>query len=210
MPLCGFLFTPIVGLTCAVANIVLAKLAQSNSETTWIPLNEKTVEEIKIPWIEDGEVFATIQIIYGIFFSIFQISVNQVAIQWMRLSTTTIWEISYVFSYACILAPIIEEIVFRGFLQEKIKDIQVLCFGKEAANSFINKIVRIALQALAFGLVHYHALQGLFNIVVVIMTGLIGFSSGFLKEETNALGASISYHSLINTGVFGRVLVFGT
>lgn len=206
----GFLFTPLIGIVCAIANIVLAKLAQASSEKTWIPLDQRTVEEIKSPWVKDGAYIATIQVIYGIVFSILQISINQVALQWIKLSTSSVWTTALVFCRVGIIAPIIEEIIFRGFLQEKIKNIQVLCFGEAAVNSTIHKMMRVALQALIFGFAHYHALQGLTNIIIILGTGLFGFGCGFIKERNDTLGESISYHSLVNSTIFARVLLFGT
>ncbi len=104
------------------------------------------------------------------------------------------------------LRPFIEEIFFRGFLQEKIRDIQTLLF-KGQDDSKINKTIRVALQTFVFGALHYHPVQGIFNFLLIPSSFVFGLISGFEKEEQHSLCNSVAFHFSNNVQVAFRILI---
>ncbi len=106
------------------------------------------------------------------------------------------------------VAPLIEEIIFRGFLQEKIRDVQAILF-KDKEETTISKIIRVVIQALVFSLCHFHPLQGLANIPILIGTFIFGFYMGLNKEKEKTLWTSMTIHGSVNTVVCLRVILIG-
>lgn len=107
---------------------------------------------------------------------------------------------------AILVAPISEEILFRGFLQERIEDAALL------ANRYIIKInaedakaVAQLSQSIIFGAMHIvgnqvSSLAG--NIYTFVITGILGFRLSWIKNNTNgSLLPSIGMHMAHNTGI---------
>ena len=89
----------------------------------------------------------------------------------------------------CIIGPILEEIIFRGFIQEKIRDIQsIVSNGKQEQKH--QKIFRIAIQAIIFGLFHYHP-KNKGNFSIILTTVAMGCFFGVAKEKTQDLWSCI-------------------
>jgi membrane protease YdiL (CAAX protease family) len=94
-----------------------------------------------------------------------------------------------------VIAPVIEEIIFRGFLQEKIRNIQVFVFGAKLADHKVNKVIRVGLQAIVFGLAHVRPDQAGINGIIFLITGIGGAYNGYLKEKTKTLWCSMAEHA---------------
>lgn len=110
---------------------------------------------------------------------------------------TNPWALLTLVFRICIIAPITEEIFFRGFLQEKIRDVQAFVTnGKH--NTSTQKTIRVGLQAIIFGLCHYGEEQGSANKVIVFLTGYLGYIFGKRKEKTKDLWSSMALHFSIN------------
>lgn len=171
----AYLFGPVVGVCCMVANVALAQLHDQKSSDFWFPLNSDTVEHLKNYWKDSGHNFK-VQAVMGIVLRVLGISIYSLD------ALSSPHKALYFIFQLCIAAPFLEEALFRGFLQEKIRDVQVCLFGKEGDSGKVHIITRVALQAIAFGAVHYQAVWGLFNIYVVSTAGLLGFTFGFTKE----------------------------
>lgn len=106
---------------------------------------------------------------------------------------------------ATISAPIAEEILFRGFLQERIEDVitlvgRVIC----PVSNAVKKYVSLFLQAVVFGLVHIPGKQVVeaankIRIFVAITIG--GLWAGSYKNKDKSLLSPIAVHASQNTGV---------
>lgn len=202
------LFGPIAAACCVIANVALAKLNEQHSQGAWFPLNDKVIDQLLDYW-DDSYFYFKAQIVVGIFLRVFEIVVEQVVLQYLQKALTDpLQAIDAIFKF-CILGPVLEEIVFRGFLQEKLRDIQVAIWGVEQADDTIHRVIRIAIQALLFGLCHYHPAQGLFNVYTIILAGAMGVYFGIQKEDTSNLWSSTAHHVHCNTSITSRVIVFG-
>ena len=83
------------------------------------------------------------------------------------------------------IVPLIEELLFRGFLQTWLKGI----FGRTKA---------IAAAAALFSLFHFSLLQGIANIELVTSLFILGCYLGFIFERQQSLWAPIGLHSIFN------------
>tara|TARA_B100000029_G_C17599170_1_gene965196 strand:+ start:105 stop:656 length:552 start_codon:yes stop_codon:yes gene_type:complete len=85
--------------------------------------------------------------------------------------------------YGILAAPILEEVLFRGFLQPAI----IKRFGTSLG---------ILITSLIFGLFHIE------DPWTVIPTAVVGGTAGWLKYRTGSLGTSIVFHAIYNLFVF--------
>lgn len=92
-----------------------------------------------------------------------------------------------------IFAPIIEEFLFRGSLQNFLK----LHFGTKAA---------VQLSALCFALFHLTPSQGIGNFSLAVSLFILGLFLGFLYEKQGSLFASIGLHMTFNTVSAMRII----
>jgi membrane protease YdiL (CAAX protease family) len=83
------------------------------------------------------------------------------------------------------VVPILEEVLFRGFLHEWL----VRLFGVKAA---------ILLTASTFALFHFSTSQGADNVELIISLFVLGCFLSFLKERQRSLWAPIGLHSVFN------------
>lgn len=134
--------------------------------------------------------------------------VNQNAIHHMRraFSQGPLEAVKAVGS-VCIFGPVAEEIVFRGFVQERIEDVQIHMRGG-APDLEGEKNTRILLQALLFGLAHYSRPQGSSNPFIILATASMGYAFGRLKED-HGIHASMMYHAAANSLITARVFIAG-
>lgn len=97
----------------------------------------------------------------------------------------------------CIVAivPIIEETVFRGFLQTWLKG----CLGRSGA---------IILTAFLFSIFHYTPLQGMGNIEIIFSLFVLALFLGFLYERMRSLWASIGLHCTFNAVSIALLIFF--
>ncbi len=139
-----------------------------------------------------GAVFHTLQTHYS-WFSISQetiqiFNVFQNAHPLMDFAWRGLWR-----GYVVIGAPVLEEIMFRGLLNDKIE----LCQGEHPSR--IKKIARIALVALIFGAMHLSPFQSsLTNFVLLSLTTTLGVAFGILRETRKDLSAPIAAHVMFN------------
>jgi len=91
------------------------------------------------------------------------------------------------------VAPIVEEMVFRGLLLRSLTP----AVGSNTA---------IGLQALAFGAYHFSPGLGLFNIVYFTSTAMFGVVVGWIAVRRGRLGIGITAHVLTNAFIFAVIL----
>jgi membrane protease YdiL (CAAX protease family) len=96
--------------------------------------------------------------------------------------------------YVVIIGPALEEILFRGILNEMFKNKK-----EEGEESTCKKVMRVALVSLVFGACHLSPFQDpLSNLVIFVVTGVLGFILGMLKEQQNNLIAPTAAHMVFN------------
>jgi membrane protease YdiL (CAAX protease family) len=120
-------------------------------------------------------------------------SYEQVAVRFLKTSLQSpSLKILALFSIV-ILAPLIEEFLFRGTLQSYLKG----KMGSKAA---------ILLSATTFACFHFSAEQGLGNLSLIPSLFTFGCFLGFIYEKQGSLLASIGLHSAFNLVNSVRIL----
>jgi len=113
------------------------------------------------------------------------IPIEQVGIQ--ELKKITLYpEILYLTVFEIVvLAPLMEEFLFRGLLQSWLK-------------KGLNTTSSIGISALVFSLFHYSTHQGVSNVTLLTCLFLLGCLLGFLFEKQRSLWAPIGLHGIFN------------
>ncbi len=89
--------------------------------------------------------------------------------------------------------PVLEELLFRGYLNDKIEQ----CQGEEQTT--LKKVIRIALVSILFGACHLSPFQNtISNVVIFCTTTALGFVFVMLKEKRKDLIAPIAAHIIYN------------
>lgn len=90
---------------------------------------------------------------------------------------------------ASVVAPFSEEILFRGFLLERLEDLHLSARASDIA------------QSLIFGVVHLNkAIESGMEILVMLMLSFMGHLFARFKQEENTLIAPMAIHSANNLG----------
>ena len=111
---------------------------------------------------------------------------EQLAVKFVKTALSSPACIFLALSSVIILAPLIEEFLFRGVLQTHLKK----HLGRHAA---------IILSALAFSFFHFALSQGYGNISLLISLFTLGGFLGFLYEKQGSLWSPIALHMTFNT-----------
>lgn len=112
--------------------------------------------------------------------------IEQEAIQFFRGITTNFAVVIVSFLVVALIVPIIEEIVFRGFVQQWLK-------------RYMNPLPAIILTGIAFSLAHFSGAQGISNIPLITALFILSLFLGFLRERQGNLLAPIALHAMVNT-----------
>ncbi len=118
---------------------------------------------------------------------------EQVAVRYLKMSLQFPDLLASALFAILIAAPIIEEFLFRGFLQTYLK------------KHFTVK-TSIALASMCFALFHLSPSQGLGNFSLVIALFTFSLFLGFIYERQASLFASIGLHMAFNTFSTIRIL----
>ncbi len=94
---------------------------------------------------------------------------------------------------AIVIAPLLEEIVFRGYL------FHVLRVAK-------GRLVAILIVSLSFGILHVEQYWG--DWLAIGMVGVLGFILTFLRVWANSTVASVTLHYVYNAGVMILPVIF--
>lgn len=121
-------------------------------------------------------------------------SYEQVAVRYLRTNVAHPSMLAIALATILILAPIIEEFLFRGCLQNYFKR----HLGTKAA---------ILLTSLCFALFHYSGSQGLGNISLIASLFVFACFLGFTYERQGSLFASIALHVTFNLASSLRILL---
>lgn len=111
--------------------------------------------------------------------------IDQVAVK--HLKGLTSQPLLYILMVICVIfiVPMIEELLFRGFLQSWIR-------------RYVGRIGGILLTALIFALVHYSSTQGAVNFELICSLFVLSCFLGFVYEREKTLWAPIGLHAIFN------------
>jgi len=107
---------------------------------------------------------------------------DQDAVQILRMKGGSIPLILFI----CLIVPMIEEMLFRGYLQQGLK-------------SVIPEKTAIVLTALIFAFFHFSPSQSGSNITILTSLFWLACFMGYLVERTGSLWTSIGLHAAFNT-----------
>ncbi len=121
-------------------------------------------------------------------FTIFQIKElpDQLAVYFVKMSFAHPGFFTLALISISILAPIVEELLFRGFLQSFLR-------------THLGSAKAILISSVCFALFHFSPEQGLGNIPIIGSLFAFALFLGYLYERQGSLFASIALHSLFNT-----------
>ncbi|MFN4174725.1 MAG: lysostaphin resistance A-like protein [Parachlamydiaceae bacterium] len=88
--------------------------------------------------------------------------------------------------FICLIVPIIEEILFRGYLQQGLK-------------SVVSEKYAILITAFIFAIFHFSPAQSGSNITILTSLFWLACFMGYLVERTGSLWTSIGLHATFNT-----------
>lgn len=181
---------------------ILIRPSSSPTEKRWLDYTHVDFQELK----SFGKILCIKQIAVGIILTAFGITPFQHVAKLIVAGNIRI------ILLATLVAPITEEILFRGFLKERTEDI--LYFTHRyfyPISSETQKLISNLVQAIIFGAVHMTSTQKrLANLVIFVATGAIGLLSSYVKDKNKgSLIPSISYHAMLNSSGVLRLLAFG-
>lgn len=135
-----------------------------------------------------GELF---DFILKLFFDLKQF--EQIAVKFVKQALGSPFSLIFALFSVLVMAPIIEEFLFRGILQTYFKK----RVGARSA---------ILISALLFSLFHFSWNQGLGNISLIFSLFLLGLYLGFLYHRQESLWAPIGLHMSFNAISAFRIL----
>lgn len=140
-------------------------------------------------------VFFLMQSLMKKFFGLDEIP-KQLIVEYVQISTQyplifVLFSISIV-----ILAPFVEETLFRGFFQKWLR-------GR------LSPIPAIFISSIAFTLIHYSIHQGWGNIPILFSLFILAFFLGLIYEKRQSLPAAIFLHSLFNAASLLQIFFSG-
>ena len=121
-------------------------------------------------------------------------SYEQVAVRFLKMALESPLLLSVALLMIVVTAPIIEEWLFRGFLQTFFRKY----LGKKGA---------ILLASLCFSLFHLSSSQGWGNISLAVSLFVFSLYLGFIYERQGSLFAPIGLHATFNTISTLRILL---
>ena len=122
-------------------------------------------------------------------------SYEQVAVRYLKTTLSSPETLTVALFTILIAAPMIEECLFRGFLQTYFK-------------RFLSPKKAIVLSSICFALFHFAPSQGIGNISLLISLFVFALFLGFIYERQASLTASLALHITFNTVSTLRILYF--
>ncbi len=110
---------------------------------------------------------------------------DQVAVKQVKQVLGDPWAFGVLAFTVCVLAPFIEELVFRGFIQQGLKQ-------------FCSIRTSILITSVVFATIHFSKSQGYSNILLIGTLFVLSCFLGFVREKKGSLWASIGLHSTFN------------
>jgi membrane protease YdiL (CAAX protease family) len=110
---------------------------------------------------------------------------DQVAVYFLKLTFASPFFFGLALTVIVVLAPVVEELLFRGLLQSYIRQ----TLGPKGA---------IGLTSLCFSFFHYTTSQGFSNIPIIGSLFVLSLFIGLIYEKQRSLAAPIALHGLFN------------
>lgn len=110
---------------------------------------------------------------------------DQTAVHFLKMAMGRPFPFLFSVISIVVLAPFIEELMFRGFLQTYIR-------------KFFRPPAAIALSSFCFACFHFSFEQGLANIPIIGSLFFLALFLGYVYERQSSLLASISLHAIFN------------
>jgi membrane protease YdiL (CAAX protease family) len=121
---------------------------------------------------------------------------DQIAVKFLKSTFESPFYFTLATLSIIVLAPLIEETLFRGFLQSYIRQ----HLGPRQA---------ICITSVCFSLFHYSAGQGLGNVSIILSLFLLSLFLGFLYEKRGSLRSPMILHGLFNAVSVVNLYLFG-
>lgn len=156
------------------------------------PNNLSLKEDLEIgfiSWVIAMPVVASITTLTEILVSLFLVSPHkneQIAVKYLKNSLSDPGSTAVAFFSILVVAPLLEEFLFRGVLQSY--------FRKK-----VGPIFAIFISSLIFSLFHFSFTQGIENIPLLVTLFSFGCYLGFAYEKTRSLFSSIFLHVTFNS-----------
>jgi membrane protease YdiL (CAAX protease family) len=112
--------------------------------------------------------------------------VDQLAVDIMKGYLDTPYQFWAMAFIICTVVPVLEEILFRGFLQTQLKSMMGINYA-------------IGMTSIIFALFHFVPSQGLYNIGIISALWILSLFLGFIYERQRSLLAPIGLHCAFNT-----------
>jgi len=110
---------------------------------------------------------------------------EQLAVYFLRMTFAQPLFFVLTMSTIVIFAPLIEEMLFRGFLQSFIRQ----HLGSKQA---------IGITSVLFAFFHYSSDQGIANLPIIVSLFALSLFIGFIYEKRGSLAAPIALHAIFN------------
>ncbi|MBA3957910.1 MAG: CPBP family intramembrane metalloprotease [Parachlamydiaceae bacterium] len=110
---------------------------------------------------------------------------EQVAVKFLRMAMEHPVLLTLTAIFIVVVVPVVEEVLFRGFLQTWIKQL----WGRSVA---------IVIASLTFALFHFAPSQGFDNVELITSLFVLACFLGFVYERQRSLWASIALHGTFN------------
>jgi uncharacterized protein len=185
----------VYAVTCTALVLFFASLKKPKREAIWGSPSEirsvgRNIKDffigsmswiIAFPWvIVIGQL---LEMIFSLFYS--GSLPEQTAVEHLKGLFENPWLFGATAVAVVSVVPVIEEMLFRGFLQSWLKPL----LGRKKA---------ILLTALIFASFHFSLSQGIENVEFIASLFLLALFLGFVKERQQSLWASIGLHSTFN------------
>lgn len=121
--------------------------------------------------------------------------VDQVAVKFLKINSTSLIPLLIVLFMVILSAPIIEEFLFRGCIQNWLRS----KIGIKGA---------VILTSIGFSSLHFSLSQSYSNIPLLLSLFVFSLYLGFVYEKTRSLLSSITLHMTFNTISVIRILFF--
>lgn len=128
------------------------------------------------------------QLLEGILIFLFNISnlTDQLAVQYLKQSIQIPSQFILAIIAISVLAPILEEFLFRGILQTYLK-------------KYMKKYFAIVITSVIFSFFHFSPSQGISNVVIIGSLFILSIFLGICYEKRKSIISPIVFHSCFNS-----------
>ncbi|MGM0440677.1 MAG: CPBP family intramembrane glutamic endopeptidase [Chlamydiota bacterium] len=114
-----------------------------------------------------------------------EVDLEQVAVRYVKQLLDTPWILGLNAALIVVVVPIMEELLFRGFLQTILR-------------RYYSRRKAILIAAILFAAFHFSTQQGVLNFQLIPALLVLGWFLGYVYEKQQNLWAPISLHAIFN------------